>query len=99
MRMSVFVLSAAIAAGLSSTAMAQTAATAAAAAGQATPASTAGPTISHWVISGFVGSNFGAKTTDPSVDFGGQLAYLWKGMFGVEGIADFSPSLKIDNAA
>jgi hypothetical protein len=78
--MSALVLSAAIAVGASSTAMAQTAAS------------------NRWIMAGFVGSNFGAATTAASADFGGQIAYLWRGMFGVEGLADFSPHLKIDNA-
>ncbi len=100
MRMSAFVLSTAMAAAVPGAAMAQTTASASTAvAGQVAPAVSAGPTVSHWVMSGFVGSNFGAATTNPSVDFGGQLAYLWKGIVGVEGLADFSPNLKIDNAA
>jgi hypothetical protein len=67
----------------------------------ATPASLYGITRSHWIVSGFVGSNFGGSTTaaDPSATFGGQLAYMWKGVIGAEALADFAPSLRIDNPA
>jgi opacity protein-like surface antigen len=51
-------------------------------------------------VSGFVGSDFGGSTTtDPSVSFGGQLAYMWKGVIGAEALADFAPSIKIDRRA
>src|SRR5215831_18396305 len=63
------------------------------------PSVTAGATRSHWTTAGFVGSNFGNSSADPSVSFGGQLAYLWKGMVGGEVIADFAPAFKLDNAA
>jgi hypothetical protein len=52
---------------------------------------------SHWMLSGFVGSNFGAAATDASVDFGGQIGYLWGGALGAEFIADFAPNFKINN--
>jgi hypothetical protein len=66
----------------------------------ATPASLYGITRSHWIVSGFVGSNYGGSAAaDPSVNFGGQLAYMWKGVIGAEALADFAPSLKIDNLA
>jgi hypothetical protein len=52
----------------------------------------------QWMASGFVGSNFGASTTDPSVDFGGQLAVLYRSIVGAELLADFAPSFKINNA-
>ena len=65
----------------------------------AAPAVTAGATKSHWTVAGFVGSNFGNSSVDPSVSFGGQLAYLWKGMVGGEAITDFAPAFKLDNAA
>jgi opacity protein-like surface antigen len=53
---------------------------------------------SHWTLSGFVGSNFGAAATDPSIDFGGQLAYLYRGAIGAELLADFAPDFKMNNA-
>ena len=66
----------------------------------------------NWIASGFAGTNFGASTDgvidvgvdndldlvdndDSSLDFGGQVAYLWKGLYGAEVIADFSPSMGV----
>jgi|SwirhisoilCB2_FD_contig_123_108389_length_2586_multi_7_in_0_out_0_1 hypothetical protein len=63
----------------------------------------------HWVASGFVGTNFGTgftgsgsnplgidtSNTNSSINFGGQIAYLWGGWVGVEGLAEFSPSFQI----
>jgi hypothetical protein len=64
----------------------------------AAPAPIAGPTQSHWTVTGFVGSNFGGNTAvDPSTSFGGQLAYLWRGVIGGEAIADFAPSFSLNN--
>lgn len=97
MRMSAYVITAVLSAALPGVAIAQSAPPAAVPA--AAPPVVAGATQSHWVVTGFVGSNFGGNTTvDPSAAFGGQLAYLWRGMVGVEAIADFAPSFKIDNA-
>lgn len=53
---------------------------------------------SQWISSGFIGSNFGASAEDPSLDFGGQVAYLWNGIVGGEVIGDFAPSFEINNA-
>jgi hypothetical protein len=53
---------------------------------------------SHWLASGFVGSNFGASHDDASVDFGGQVGYLWNGVLGAEFLADFAPRFNINNA-
>ena len=64
-----------------------------------TPAKLYGITESHWIVTGFVGSNFGSSTTNRSADFGGQVAYMWKGVIGAEALADFAPSFKIDNLA
>src|SRR5215510_13517374 len=52
---------------------------------------------SQWVASGFVGSNFGAGADSASVDFGGQLAFLWRGAIGGEVLADFAPRFRINN--
>ena len=41
----------------------------------AAPPIDVGATKSHWLLAGFVGSNFGSSATDQSVAFGGQLAY------------------------
>lgn len=98
MRMSAYVFAALVAAGMPRVAIAQNAAPPAVP--PATASSHVGVTQSHWIVSGFVGSNFGgAAATDPSVDFGGQLAWLWRGVFGGEVLADFAPSFKIDNVA
>ncbi len=56
------------------------------------------PNNSYWTAAGFVGSNFGARADNASVDFGGQLAYLYKGAIGGELLADFAPSFRINNA-
>jgi hypothetical protein len=108
MRVVKVVMTAAIVAGLSGAARAQTPA-------PATPVppppagSTAphyiGTTASHWEAAGFVGSSFSSSNdnnlfTDMrgnSVDFGGQITYLWRGIIGPEFLANFSPSFKMDN--
>jgi len=97
MRISVFVIAAAFCASLASVAGAQSAPPATVP--SAAPPITAGATQSHWTTAGFVGSNFGNSSVDPSVSFGGQLAYLWKGMVGGEAIADFAPAFNVDDAA
>ena len=56
------------------------------------------PTNSYWTASGFVGSNFGARADNASVDFGGQLAYLYRGAIGAEFLADFAPRFQMHNA-
>jgi len=96
MRMSAYVITAVLSAGLPAAARAQSAPPAAVP--PTSPAPTAGETQSHWTVTGFVGSNFGKSTLDPSVAFGGQAAYLWRGVIGGEAIADFAPSFKLDNA-
>jgi len=65
----------------------------------------AGATGSHWLASGFVGGGFSANGDSPtidnssagSVDFGGQIAYLWNGFFGAEFLADWAPSFGVDS--
>ncbi|HUK37270.1 MAG TPA: hypothetical protein VLV86_25315 [Vicinamibacterales bacterium] len=96
MRMSAYVIAAALCAGLPGAALAQSAPPAAVP--STAPAPIAGTTQSHWVATGFVGSNWGGNTaTDASATFGGQVAWLWRGVFGGEGIADFAPSFDINN--
>jgi hypothetical protein len=96
MRMSAYVITAVLSAALPGVAMAQSAPPAAVP--PTAPSVVAGATQSHWVVTGFVGSNFGGNTAvDSSAAFGGQLAYLWRGMVGVEAIADFAPSFNINN--
>src|SRR5262249_60138535 len=53
--------------------------------------------MSHWTAAGFVGANFGRNNSAAGVDFGGQVAYLYRGVVGGEFLADFSPSFKQDN--
>lgn len=66
-----------------------------------TPQTTTGTPIleridSHWLASGFVGSSFGNEAADPSVDFGGTVGYLWRGIVGGEFQANFSPEFTLE---
>jgi hypothetical protein len=62
-----------------------------------TTTSDEGPGIeSHWLASGFVGSNFGRDSEDASVDFGGTIGYLWRGVLGGEFQANFSPDFQLE---
>ena len=36
---------------------------------------------------------------DSGLDFGGQVAYLWKGLYGAEVIVDFAPSMAVGSAS
>jgi hypothetical protein len=55
------------------------------------------PDYNHeWVVTGFVGGNFGQNSLSSSVDFGGTISYLYKGFVGGEFIAGFSPKFKFD---
>lgn len=54
-------------------------------------------TASQWMASGFVGSNFGAAANNASVEFGGQLAWLYRGAIGAEFLADFAPNFRLNN--
>ncbi len=49
-----------------------------------------------WILSGFVGSSFGVSAQQASVNFGGSLSYLHNGAFGMEVLAGFSPSLRLN---
>jgi len=53
---------------------------------------------SRWTAAGFVGANYGAAATSSSVDFGGQVGYLYRGVIGGEFIADFAPRFNLTNA-
>ena len=99
MRMSAYVITAVLAAGLPAAAQAQSSTQPPAAVPAVSPSEDYGTIQSHWIVSGFVGSNFGGASNNASVNFGGQLGYLWKGVLGAEGIADFAPSFKLDNPA
>jgi hypothetical protein len=63
-----------------------------------TPASTSmlGGGSSHWFASGFVGSDFGDNVDNASVNFGGNVGYLWHGWVGGELLANFSPNFSLD---
>ena len=78
---------------------------------QAIPNNTYSSDSDHWVASGFVGTNFGSgfsgtdsnpfgintSNTNSSINFGGQVAYLWGGWVGLEGLAEFSPSFQLSD--
>jgi hypothetical protein len=98
MRGTGFVIAAALVAGLSGTAMAQTTTTTNPPATVSTRPTNVGETRSHWTAAGFVGSNFGSSADDPSVDYGGQIGWLWHGVIGGEVIGDFAPKFRVDNA-
>jgi hypothetical protein len=102
MRARGYVIAAALVAGLSGTATAQTTTTTTTTTNQPATVSTrpvnAGETRSHWTAAGFVGSNFGATADDPSIDYGGQIGWLWHGIIGGEAIGDFAPKFRVDNA-
>src|SRR5262245_62618954 len=99
MRITDFVLIAAVVGGWSSTATAQTPTTPPqqTTTSQQTPLgiATIDPYRNHWLASAFVGSNFGTGRhngfnesdldvdhDDTSVNFGGQVAFLWRGYLG-----------------
>jgi len=95
-------LAAVMVSGLAGTAWAQTPPPTPAAPAMA-PADTVGQARSHWLASGFVGSNFGSANNDlvsvdrsRSFDWGGQVGYLWRGVLGGEFLANFTPSLGIN---
>jgi opacity protein-like surface antigen len=89
----------ALAVGWSATALAQTSAPSPPPA--STQATMVGPIDTHWIASGFVGSNLGAESDNASVrshgsfDFGGEIAYMWNGYIGAEFIGAFDPSFKV----
>jgi hypothetical protein len=65
----------------------------------------------NWMVSGFIGTNFGSNrnngvdlgvldnfdNSSTSVNFGGQVAYLGRGVVGGEFLADFSPGFNTFN--
>ena len=94
MRMKHYAIAVALLAGWASTATAQTSPGGIA----RPPAATAGDEYgSHWVAAGFVGTTFGLDADDAAFDFGGQIGYLWGGVFGAEFLADYSPNFNISN--
>ena len=104
MRSAQYVLAAVLTFALAGTAAAQT---------TSPPPSTAttqptyvGATISHWLASGFVGGGFDTSGDSPTIPdnssgnfaWGGQVAYLWKGIVGPEFLFNFSPDLDVSSA-
>jgi hypothetical protein len=63
---------------------------------QTIPADPTGRIDSHWLASGFVGTNFGQDVDDPRFDLGGTVGYLWRGVFGGEFHANFSPGFHVE---
>ena len=101
MRIATYVIATAVVATFSGTAIAQTTST------PPPPAPTtptySGPTESHWIASGFIGTTFNTSSDSAALDnndglvgFGGEIGYLWRGVLGAEFLADFSPSLDVD---
>ena len=109
MRIAAFAITAAVVVGLSAPALAQQGS----AQSVQTPASPAATTTSYndsrnWMVSGFLGTNFGSGRTSDNADllglerfdsgttsatFGGQIAYLARGVIGGEFLAEFSPRI------
>lgn len=54
---------------------------------------------SHWLASGFVGSDFGAATNNSALNYGGSVGYLWRGAVGAEFLAGFTPDFQPTNNA
>jgi hypothetical protein len=52
---------------------------------------------SHWMASGFVGSDFARQVDGSSMNFGGSIGYLYKGAFGAEFLAGFAPDFELNN--
>jgi len=90
MRAFQFVLAAALAIAVSTAAAAQTPPT------QTTPEPVAAN--SHWLASGFVGSDFGADADEAAVSFGGTIGYLWRGILGPEFQANWSPDFDLEGS-
>jgi len=104
MRATTYLVAVAIAAGLPATAMAQSTTTTAPA-----PSTYSAPSeVGQWFASGFVGSNFGSSldtdldntnldnnSSNSSLEFGGNVGYTWNRVFGVEFLADFTPTFGV----
>jgi len=55
--------------------------------------------VSHWIASGFVGSDFGNQASGSNVNFGGSVGYLWNNWIGGEFLAGFSPNFQLQSTA
>jgi hypothetical protein len=117
MRLAGFAITAAVVAGLSGPAFAQEGSGAGSSQQTATNppapnlqplAQTSSDSGRNWMVSGFIGTNFGSSrnnnngelfglesfnSSSTSANFGGQVAYLGRGVIGGEFLADFSPSI------
>jgi len=106
MRIADFVITAAVLGGLPSTALAQ--ASNAPAGSGCCPA-----TEGHWYASAYLGSNFGGPSANiqtnlnnvpvtsgssASINFGGELGYVWSGAYGAEFMANYAPNFELGNA-
>jgi hypothetical protein len=106
MRIADFMITAAVLGGLPSTALAQ--------ASNAPAGSGCCPeTEGHWYASAYLGSNFGGPSATvqtnlnlpnvesesrASINFGGEVGYVWSGAYGAEFMANYSPNFEIGNA-
>lgn len=54
---------------------------------------------SHWLASGFVGSDFGASATNAAPSYGGSVGYLWRSAVGAEFLGGFTPDFRLYNNA
>jgi len=106
MRIVDFVITAAVLGGLPGTVLAQ--------APSHAPAGYSGPeTEGHWFASAYLGSNFGGPSANlqtnlanvpvtsgssASLNFGGELGYVWSGAYGAEFMANYAPNFELGNA-
>jgi hypothetical protein len=107
MRIARFVIIAALMAGLSGTAFAQTTATQPA---PTAPSATYGlDQVDSWFASAYLGSNFGGSGSEffdnniidrgstASINFGGEIGYAWNGTFGAEFMVNHSPNFEVED--
>ena len=64
---------------------------------------TAAAQSSYWMAAGFIGSSFNTGAdrdgdVGSSLNFGGELGYLWRGVLGAEFLADFAPAFGLTSA-
>src|SRR5262245_24744242 len=52
---------------------------------------------SHWMASGFAGSNFGNNAEPSSGAFGGSIGYLWNSKYGAEFDTGFAPNFELQS--
>jgi opacity protein-like surface antigen len=106
MRIASFVITAALATGLSGTAFAQTTAQPA----QAAPTATYGSDqVDNWFASAYLGSTFGGggstffendvidRGSTAALNLGGEIGYAWNGKVGAEFMANHSPNFEVED--